>query len=178
MHNSVILSLDVRSRKVVMCTGIVLLVLGVIGIALPQVMSVTIALFAGWLLIAAGVLSLYSTWHGFRARGLAWLKPFVLIVFGLLILLHPLAGTAALGLVLAIFFLLVGFAGFGSALEMRPQRGWGWIMLNGLMSLALAAVFITGWPFTSVWLIGMFIGISLLFDGISLLMLAVATKPD
>ena len=37
-------------------------------------------------------------------------------------------------------------------------------MFNGMLSLLLAAVFILGWPFTSVWLIGLFIGISLFFE--------------
>jgi len=60
---------------------------------------------------------------------------------------------------------------------MRPQQGWGWVMFNGATSLLLAMVFILGWPFSSAWLIGFFIGISLLFDGISLLMLCRLTRP-
>jgi uncharacterized membrane protein HdeD (DUF308 family) len=79
----------------------------------------------------------------------------------LLILLHPVAGTAALGLVLAVYFLLDGFAGVSAAWELRPRSGWGWLMFNGIVSLGLAAVFIAGWPFTTVWLVGLLIGISL-----------------
>lgn len=176
MNNTVSISMDGRSRKFVIITSIALLLVGVIGILLPQVMAVTVTIFAGWLLVLAGGLSLYSTWHGFRARGVAWLKPFVLLVFGLLILLHPLAGTAAFGLMLAVYFLFDGFSGIAAAWEARPQGGWGWVMLNGLLSLLLAAVFIAGWPFTSIWLIGLFIGISLFFDGLSLLMIALAAK--
>jgi type IV secretory pathway VirJ component len=51
-------------------------------------------------------------------------------------------------------------------------------MFNGIVSLVLAAVFIAGWPFTAAWLIGLFIGISLLFDGLSLLMLALAARTN
>ena len=47
-------------------------------------------------------------------------------------------------------------------------------MFNGIVSLGLAAVFIAGWPFTTVWLVGLLIGISLFFDGLSLLMLGLA----
>jgi uncharacterized membrane protein HdeD (DUF308 family) len=60
---------------------------------------------------------------------------------------------------------------------MRPQTGWGWLMFNGITSLLLALVLIAGWPFSSAWLIGLFIGISLLIDGISLLMICLATRP-
>ena len=166
-----------RSRKTLITTSIVLVVIGIIGIALPQFLSMAIALFAGWLLLFAGSIAMFITWHGFRDRWVAWLKPFVLVAVGLLILLNPIAGTAALGLMLAIYFLFDGFAGVGSAWEMRPQSGWGWMMFNGATSLVLALIFILGWPFSSAWLIGMFIGISLLIDGISLLMFCLASRP-
>ena len=166
-----------RSRKTLMTTSIVLIIIGIVGIALPQFLSMAIALFAGWLLLFAGSIALFISWYGFRDRWVAWLKPFVLVAVGLLILLNPIAGTAALGLMLAIYFLFDGFAGVGSAWEMRPQSGWGWMMFNGATSLVLALIFILGWPFSSAWLIGMFIGISLLIDGISLLMFCLASRP-
>jgi uncharacterized membrane protein HdeD (DUF308 family) len=177
MQTSLHILMNRRSHKTLMITSIVLIVIGLFGITLPQFLSMAIALFAGWLLLFAGTIALFITWHGFRARWVAWLKPFVLIAIGLLILLHPLAGTAALGLMLAIYFLFDGFAGVGSAWEMRPQTGWGWLMFNGITSLLLALVLIAGWPFSSAWLIGLFIGISLLIDGISLLMICLATRP-
>jgi uncharacterized membrane protein HdeD (DUF308 family) len=155
-----------------------LLLAGIAGIALPQFMSMAVSFFAGWLMIVAGCIAFYITWHGFRDRWIVWLKPFVLVVVGLLILLHPIAGTAALGLILAVYFLLDGFAGAGSAWEFRPRRGWGWLMFNGILSLLLAAIFIAGWPFSSTWLIGLFIGISLFFDGLSLLMLGLAATTN
>jgi uncharacterized membrane protein HdeD (DUF308 family) len=177
MQTSLHILMNRRSHKALMITSIVLIVIGLFGITLPQFLSMAIALFAGWLLLFAGTIALFITWHGFRERWVAWLKPFVLIAIGLLILLHPLAGTAALGLMLAIYFLFDGFAGVGSAWEMRPQTGWGWLMFNGITSLLLALVLIAGWPFSSAWLIGLFIGISLLIDGISLLMICLATRP-
>jgi uncharacterized membrane protein HdeD (DUF308 family) len=178
MQTSLHILLDRRSRKTLVITSIVLIAIGLFGIVAPQFLSMAIALFAGWLLLFAGSIAAFITWHGFRDRWVAWLKPFVLIAVGLLILLNPLAGTAALGLMLAIYFLFDGFAGVGSAWEMRPQKGWGWHMFNGATSLLLAMVFILGWPFSSAWLIGLLIGISLLVDGISLLMICLATRPQ
>lgn len=177
MQTSLTFLLNRRSHKTLKMTSFVLIAIGLVGIALPQFLSMAIAMFAGWLLLCAGSVALFITWHGFRERWVAWLKPFVLIAIGLLILLHPLAGTAALGLMLAIYFLFDGFAGVGSAWEMRPQTGWGWLMFNGATSLLLALVLILGWPLGSAWLIGMFIGISLLVDGVSLLMICLATRP-
>lgn len=178
MYSFVNISMDSQSRRVVLVTSIVLLLLGVIGICLPQVLSIATAVFAGWLLLIAGIAACYICWHSDRERWAGWLRPFALILFGLLLLLHPLAGTAALGLVLAVYFLLDGFAGVGSAWEMRPRKGWAWFMLNGVLSLVLAAVFIAGWPFTSAWLVGFFIGISLFFQGGALMTFALAAKTE
>ncbi|MCG6860257.1 MAG: DUF308 domain-containing protein [Chromatiaceae bacterium] len=176
MTQSLQVFMDNRSRKTVIVTSIILLLAGLVGIALPQFMSMAVAVFAGWLMIVGSGIAFYITWHGFRDRWVVWLKPFVLFAVGLLILLHPIAGAAALGLMLAVYFLLDGFSGVGAAWELRPRPGWGWLMFNGIVSLVLAVVLIAGWPFSSAWLIGLFIGISLLVDGLSLLMLGLAAK--
>lgn len=178
MSTSIQLFMDKRSRKTVIIASIVLLLAGLAGMALPQFISMAVALFAGWLMVIAGGIAFFTSWYGFKDRWTVWLKPFVLFVVGLLLLLHPLAGAAALGLVLAIYFLLDGFAGVGAALELRPQPGWKWLLFNGLLSLALALIFIIGWPFTAPWLIGFFIGISLFIDGVALLMVGLAANSE
>jgi uncharacterized membrane protein HdeD (DUF308 family) len=178
MDRSLEVFMDRRSRKIVIITSIILLLVGIAGITLPQFMSMAIALFAGWLMIVAGGIAFYITWYGFRDRWVVWLKSFALIAVGLLILLHPIAGAAALGLILAIYFLLIGFASVVFAWELRPRRGWGWLIFNGIFSLVLAIVFIAGWPFTTAWLVGLFIGIGLFVDGLSLLMLGLAAKTN
>jgi len=178
MSTSIEVLMSKRSRSSVILTSIALILSGLVGMALPQLMSIAMAFFAGWLMIVAGVIAIYITWHGLRDHLVAWLKPFALVAVGLLVLLHPVAGAAALGLVLAVFFLFSGFAGVASAWDLRPRRGWGWLMFNGILSLVLAAVFISSWPFSAAWLVGLFIGISLFFDGLSLLMIGLAAKPS
>jgi len=141
-----------------------------------EVLSITLSVLIAILLIGSGALAAYAAWNGYGEGGLAWLKPFVLITLGLLVAFYPLAGAAAIGLILIIYFLLDGFAGVVLALALRPMPGWGWTLFSGIASLVLALIFIGGWPFQSVWLVGLFIGISLLLDGIALLMLASAAR--
>jgi uncharacterized membrane protein HdeD (DUF308 family) len=157
-------------------TGILLLLIGAISILLPQLVSVLLSLFIGSVLILAGLAVAYGTWAGYRSSGLAWLKPFVLIIIGLLIAFNPAIVAAALGVLLVIYFLLTGFASIGFALDLRPLGGWVWMMLNGVLSITLAIIFLAGWPFSSAALIGILVGISFLFDGISLLAVSSAMK--
>ena len=123
-------------------------------------------------MVVAGVIVYYITCQGFGGRWSVHLKPAVLIAIGLLILFHPVAGAAALGLMLAIYFILDGFVGVTFGWELRPLSGWRWLMFNGLLSFALAIIFIVGWPFTTACLVGLLVGISLFLDGIMLLMFA------
>jgi len=170
--------IDRRTRKGLIIASVILLLLGLVGIVTPQIMSVVVAAFIGWLMLFAGISVGYFTWRSFRRRWTTWLKALVLMATGALILFNPLAGAAALGLVLAIYFMFDGFAGVSLAWELRPNKGWGWLMFNGVLSLALALIFLIGWPFSSAWMVGFFIGISLFLDGWTLLMLALAAKHD
>ncbi len=157
-------------------TGIVLSLIGLLGIFLPQVISITLSLLIAVLLIFSGLSLAYLTWYSYNRSGLAWLKPFVLVSLGLLIAFYPITGVAALGLMLIVYFLLDGFASISFAFALKPLPGWGWTLFSGIVSLILAIVFIIDWPFSAMWLVGLFVGISLLFDGIALLMLARMAK--
>ena len=101
-----------------------------------------------------------------------WFKPFILFLLALLILFHPAVVISTLGLILAMYFLIDGFAGIALAVEIKPAKGWFFMLLNGLLSLLLGAIVLVGWPLSSTWLVGLLIGISFLFDGIALLAIA------
>jgi uncharacterized membrane protein HdeD (DUF308 family) len=69
-----------------------------------------------------------------------------------------------------------GFVSFALAIEQKPQKGWWIILINSITSVILGAIFIIGWPFNSIFLVGLYIGISLLFDGVVLLSMSSAVK--
>jgi len=160
-----------RFRNTALFAGILLLGLGVLGMAAPQFMSVVTASFFGWLLVTAGALMLYVTYQGFGGEGaLRWLKPFILIVVGFLVAFHPVAGAAGLGLALGVYLMFDGFSSISTAFTLRPMHGWMWTGLNGVLSFVLSFFILVGWPVTSLWIVGLYVGISLFFDGLALLM--------
>jgi len=66
------------------------------------------------------------------------------------------------------------FAGFFFAFELHPLKGWGWMLFNGIISLIIAIIFLIGWPLNNLWLVGLFIGISIFMDGLVLLIMGIA----
>jgi len=151
--------------------GVILVLLGSLGIALPVVMSVTASIFIGSLMLLAGLLWLYYTYQYSFKHWLDWIKPGLLVAVSLIILIDPLSGVVALALLLSFYLLLDAISSFYLAYAMRPGYGWGWMAVNGIASLALAILFLVGWPDATPVIIGLFIGISLVFDGLVFIMI-------
>jgi len=151
--------------------GILLLIIGFISILLPELTSLTISFFIGWMLIIGSLISGYHVMKSYNSKWIAWFKPFLLFSIGLLILYKPMTGVAAVGLMLVIYFLFDGFAGIMFGLELRPLKGWVWMMFNGLISIFIAFIFLIGWPISSLWLIGLLVGISLIIDGTAMIII-------
>ena len=141
-------------------------------------MSLSVSFFIGVLLVLSGILSAYQVFKSYQRKMIAWLKPFLLVVTGILIIINPIAGVAAIGIILAIYFLMDAFAGFSMLFELRELRGTFWLIANSIISLVLAIILIAGWPTSSLLLVGLFVGISLFMDGITLLFLGFLTPKE
>ena len=150
--------------------GTLFVLLGAIGILFPAFMSLTTVLLVGYLMLFAGISAGILTYKSNHEDWTGWLKSFILVLSSFLILFYPLQGAAVLGLVFAVYFFTDAFAGFSLALSLRPEKIWLVWLLNALTSLALGILFVVGWPTSSLFLIGILVGISLLFDGIALLL--------
>ena len=163
--------MDERTRKHTLIAGGLMGILGTLGVLLPQVMSLTVSLLLGWLLILSGVVVAYQAWHNYSRNWQNGFKPVLLLLSGLLIIFNPTAGAAALGLLLAAILMLDSYANLALAFTLKPLPGWGWMLFNAIVTLALSILIIVGWPSSSLIVIGVIVGFSLLFDGLTLLML-------
>jgi len=149
--------------------GIVFIILGAVGIIEPVFMTMATVTFVAWLMMFAGFIAGYFTYVSDKSDYLGWLKSFVLIAISALMIFYPMSGVGTVGLLLAIYFFMDSFAGFSLAMNMRPAKGWIWWFINAIFSMLIGILFIVGWPFTSLYLIGLLVGFSLFFDGFALL---------
>ena len=156
--------------------GIALLVIGISGVVLPELLSLEIVVLMAIFMLFAGFFWASHTYKYSRESLINWLKPILLIVTGGLMLYTPLASIAMLGLLMSFYLFMDAFGSFTMAQVLRPQKGWGWMVFNGLISLLLAVLFLTGWPENSMWLVGFYIAISLVFDGLSLISIGLHYK--
>jgi uncharacterized membrane protein HdeD (DUF308 family) len=97
------------------------------------------------------------------------------MVVGAMVFMHPAAGALALTLLLASLFLVGGIFRIIAAIVIRFPR-WGWAVASGVITVALGVVVWTGWPLTSLWVIGTLVAIELVFRGWAWVMAGAAMR--
>jgi uncharacterized membrane protein HdeD (DUF308 family) len=159
--------------------GIVLVILGALAIAVPVMASVAVAAFVGWLLFFAGAFRAISLFRAPHAPGF-WstlLLSILMAILGLIIALFPLQGAMTLTMVLTAYFIVHGISSFALAFAIKGHTGrWVLLLFGGIIDLALAALVIAGWPNTSVFILGLYVGINLLFTGFALISAALGAR--
>jgi uncharacterized membrane protein HdeD (DUF308 family) len=157
--------------------GGVLVALGIIALGSVVIASLAAAVAIGILLLLAGVGEVIGAfwcrgWSGFF---LELLSGVLSIVVGLLFLRAPLNALAALTLLIACFLMVGGIFKIVAALSYR-FAAWGWSLASGIIDVILGVMIWQEWPASALWVIGLFVGINLLFRGINWIALGLALR--
>jgi uncharacterized membrane protein HdeD (DUF308 family) len=146
--------------------GIVLVVLGIAAIARSVTTTVVSMVFFGWMLVFASIAEFVTAfmvgkWSGFFLHLLAAI---LFGIVGVLMLVKPEISAEAWTFVMALFFLIGGLYQLVAA-AWTHMAGWGWHALNGVLSSVMGILILVQWPVSGLWVIGLFIGIDLIFYG-------------
>ena len=146
--------------------GVVLIAAGSLAIAAAFVTTMASIVLFGILLLAGGAVQLINaflarTWKGFVLHLFAGL---LYLVVGLLMVEHPVQAAEGLTLMLATAFLLGGAVRIVYAL-IHSFAGRNWIVMNVFISLILGIAIWRQLPESSLWVIGLFIGVDLIING-------------
>ena len=163
-----------ENKGLIIFEGIVFLLLGIFAIAVPVGFTFGIELLIGWLFLIGGLVQSFRSLKMWHTPGVvaSLLSGILAIVIGILLLANPWRGVLTLTMLLTIFFFIEGIFKIAYAFSIRDYPNWGWVLFSGLIALAMGAIIVSGWPATALWVIGLLVGIDLLFFGISLLSLA------
>lgn len=158
--------------------SVLMLVAGVLAIVIPPAAGIAVVLVVAWLLIFSGAAHLVFAWHTRTTGGIVWelLLGILYLVVGVYVLLHPVAGLASLTLVLAIYLFVEGVLEFVLSFRLRPMPGSNWLLFDGIVTLILATLIWRTWPSNTEWVIGILVGISMIFSGVSRLVLSLAAR--
>ncbi len=158
--------------------SVLMIVTGLVAIIVPIVSGVVATVLMGWLLIFSGVVHLMFGRHARGAGGFLWelLLGIVYGAAGIYLLLHPAAGLTVLTVDLATYLSAEASVEIVQCWRLRRLHGVRWIFLDAILTLAFAVLFWMTWPVGNSLIIGALIGISMIFSGISRLMLVLAAQ--
>jgi len=157
-------------------SGIIMAIAGILAITNPVAGSLAFVIFLGALFLASGLVQAWITFKAHQKSLGAWFKVLMLIITGILLLIWPGSGIAAVAILFAAYFFIDAFASFQMGLDLKPLKGWWMPIVNGVLSFILAIIMIIGWPFSAPFTVGIIVGISFLMDGIVLIYLGWLSK--
>ena len=167
------------SRSATITSATVMILLGITSLFVPAAAGIGIAVLFGAAILLAGFAYGVSM---FAARGtgtffLRMLTSLAFTVAGIYLLAHPSLSLATLTLIVATLFIIEGIAEAGSFFALRPLVGSSFLLLNAVLSFLLAFLIFQSWPASSVWTIGTLIGIDLITNGITRLLVLPQPSP-
>ena len=175
------MSAAVRAHwKAFLFEGIVLALLGLAAMIVPPLASLAVTIFLGWMFLTSGIGGLIVTYWARNMPGFWWslISAALAVLAGLILLARPMQAVLTLTIVLGAYFLAEGIATIMYALEHRREPGgrWSWLLISGLLDIAISFMVITGLPSSAEWAIGILVGINLLFGGATLIGMAMAAR--
>jgi uncharacterized membrane protein HdeD (DUF308 family) len=161
-----------------MALGILFIVMGVIALGMPMFVTLVTVIYFGALLLLGGVFQIIDAFKCKGWKGITWhvLIGLLYIAAAIIIFSDPalssLTITAMLGgliIAIGIFRIILGF-------QVKPDKGWGWLVFSGVVSILLGAIILARWPFSGLVVIGIMVGVEIIFHGWSYVFLSLAAK--
>ena len=163
-----------------MIAGVISLFGGFFALANPLAATLTAELLAGWMFVAVGVMTMVSAFgdQGWGGRILSILIGLVILILGIDLIANPLAGVVSLTLVVAIGLIVMGVLRILLAFRSDfAQLRWV-LILSGAISLLLGAMIMSNFPQSAALVLGVYLAVELISNGVSLIVLSLARKSE
>jgi uncharacterized membrane protein HdeD (DUF308 family) len=157
--------------------GVCLVVFGTVALGSVVIASLAAAVAIGILLLLGGIAETVGAfwcrgWSGFFMHLLSGLLS---IVVGVFFIRSPLQADLALTLLIAAFLMVGGLFKIVASLSYRFAL-WGWPLVSGIIDVILGVLIWQEWPASGLWVIGLFVGISMIFRGFNWIGLGMALR--
>jgi uncharacterized membrane protein HdeD (DUF308 family) len=158
--------------------AVLFIVLGIFAVVEPGVAGLGVTLLVGWILVVGAIFHFVAAFKGGGAKQVIFqvLIGILYAIGGFYFLTHTIMATGTLTLLLAGIILAEGVIEVISYFRMKGEGASGWLLVNGIITLALGALIWFHWPSSTVWAIGTLVGINLLMTGITRLMFGLAVR--
>jgi uncharacterized membrane protein HdeD (DUF308 family) len=151
----------------IIALGVIYVIAGIIALGSVVMATVVSVFIVGIMMLIAGIAEVINafqvkSWGKF----LFWLILGALyIVAGFVTFENPLLAAAILTLILGIALVASGIMRIILAFSVKEGRPWIWVVVSGIITLLLGLIILAHWPVSSLYILGLFLGIDLVFAG-------------
>lgn len=158
--------------------AVISLIGGVLALLNPFAATLAATLMAGWAFAFLGALQIIQSFQVQGWGGFIWALLFgiLTLVVGISLIFNPLAGMVSLTLLVAVLFLATGVVKVMYAFSLRPVTGWGWVLLSGVVSVALGVMILADFPWSATNILGILLGVELISNGALFLFIALGLR--
>ena len=154
--------------------GILMIVIGILALIEPFTAAVAITVFLGFILLIYGIFHVIYAFVT-RKQGAVWfVLQFLLgtlyLIVGDVLLMNPLAGLLTLTVIAGILIFIDGVIQVINAFNIKPIRGWSWVLFSGILGIILGILIWSNWPVSSEWALGILVGVDLIKNGLAVCM--------
>ena len=151
----------------IVALGVIYLLAGLVALGSVVMATVASVFVVGVMMIIAGVAEVVSA---FQVK--SWGKFLLWVLLGALYIIagfvtfeNPLLAAALLTLILGASLVASGIMRVILAFSMKQETPWIWILLSGVITLLLGLLILAHWPVSSLYILGVFLGIDLIMAG-------------
>ena len=165
------------SRGWAIAGGISMILLGFFALGDQLVSTAAVATFIGFILMFGCAFHLIKVFTIGDWKSHFW---FALVsvaygVAGYVFIAHPFKAAIAFTLFLGWAILIGGIFRIFFAFKMRHHKGASWVLFSAVISIILGGLIISQWPGTGLYMLGLFLGIELIFAGVGWLGLGLSS---
>mgnify|MGYP003408098599 FL=1 len=179
MTKSNYVSVDLqRNWGWLMALGILFVILGMIGVGMTVGLTLVSMLFLGVMFIVAGFAQIIDVFKSHQWRGIVGhaLIAVLYMMGGGLVIYDPVLASAIITALIAWVLIIIGITRFIMAIVLRHASGWGWLLFAGIIAIVLGVMILMQWPYSAMWVIGLFIAIELIVNGWTYIFLALGLR--
>lgn len=159
-----------KASKSVIIIGILALALGIVAIVYPNGIGKISTIVIGVFIILAGglrlIFAVISATMG--SMLLKYLYAILMILAGVWIIMNPDMGLEALTMVIAIYFIIDGITAVIFSFSLMPIGGGLYVLISGVIGATLGIMILSHWPESSNYVLGIYVGVKLIIDGLML----------
>ncbi|MGD9658967.1 MAG: HdeD family acid-resistance protein [Methylocystis sp.] len=162
----------------IVALGALMLIGGLFALYNVATATIVTVIYVGAAMLVAGAMEIITAvqirpW----GRALLWgVIGIITILAGFFTFQHPWLAAVSLTALIGVALIVAGLFKLILAWHIRDVGPWGLIAFSGVISVVLGGMIMAEWPMSGLYILGLFLAVNLIFEGVSWITVGLSAK--